>query len=46
VEIKLPGKHGMSLRRIAAGVGYAVNTVRSHLDADTRPPVAQRLLVL
>ena len=27
----------MSLRKIAAEVGCAVNTVRSHLDADTRP---------
>ena len=27
----------MSLRKIAAEVGCAVNTVRSHLEADTRP---------
>jgi hypothetical protein len=37
VELKLPENHGMSLRRIDAGVGYAVNTVRSHLEADMRP---------
>jgi transposase len=37
VEIELLRKHGMSLRKIAAEVGCAVNTVRSHLEADTRP---------
>jgi transposase len=37
MEIELLRKHGMSLRKIAAEVGCAVNTVRSHLEADTRP---------
>jgi transposase len=37
VEIELLRKHGMSLRKIAEEVGCAVNTVRSHLEADTWP---------
>ena len=37
MEIELLRKHGMSLRKIAAEVWCAVNTVRSHLEADTRP---------
>ena len=37
VEIELLRKHGLSLRKIAEEVGCAVNTVRSHLEADTRP---------
>ena len=37
VEIELLRKHGMSLRKIAEEVGCAVNTVRSHLEADTLP---------
>ena len=37
VEIELLRKHGMSLRKIAEEVGCAVNTVRSHLKADTLP---------
>jgi transposase len=37
VEIELLRKHGMSLRKIAEEVGCAVNTVRSHLAADTLP---------
>ena len=37
VEIELLRKHGMSLRKIAEEVGCAVNTVRSHLEADMRP---------
>jgi transposase len=37
VEIELLRKQGMSLRKIAEEVGCAVNTVRSHLEADTRP---------
>ena len=37
VEIELLRKHGMSLRKIAEAVGCAVNTVRSHLAADTLP---------
>ena len=31
VEIEVLRKHGFSLRKIAAEVGCAVNTVRSHL---------------
>ena len=41
VEIEILRKHGMSLRKIAEAVGCAVNTVRSHLEADT-PPRYQR----
>ena len=37
VEIEILRKHGMSLRKIAEAVGCAVNTVRSHLEADTLP---------
>lgn len=37
VEIELLRRHGLSLRKIAEEVGCAVNTVRSHLEADTRP---------
>lgn len=37
VEIELLRKHGMSLRKIAKEVGCAVNTVRSHLEADGLP---------
>ena len=37
VEIELLRKHGMSLRKIAAEAGCAVNTVRSHLEADAHP---------
>ena len=37
MEIELLRKHGMSLRKIAEAVGCAVNTVRSHLEADTLP---------
>ena len=37
VEIELLRKHGMSLRKIAEQVGCAVNTVRSHLAAETWP---------
>jgi transposase len=37
VEIELLRKHGMSLRKIAEEVGCAVNTVRSHLAAETWP---------
>lgn len=37
VEIELLRKQGMSLRKIAKEVGCAVNTVRSHLEADTWP---------
>ena len=37
VEIEILREHGMSLRKIAEVVGCAVNTVRSHLEADTLP---------
>lgn len=46
VEIELLRKHGMSLRRIAEEVGCAVNTVRSHLEADTWPRYKCRQLRL
>ena len=36
-EIEVLKKHGMSLRKIAAEVGCAVNTVRRHLQADSLP---------
>lgn len=41
VEIEVLRKHGYSLRKIAAEVGCAVNTVRSHL-AKGRQPCYQR----
>ncbi len=37
MEIEVLKKHGFSLRRIAAEVGCAVNTVRSHLAAGWKP---------
>lgn len=37
MEIEILRKHGFSLRRIAAEVGCAVNTVRSHLATDILP---------
>ena len=37
MEIEVLRKHGFSLRRIAADVGCAVNTVRSHLAAGAKP---------
>ena len=37
VEIEILKKHGMSLRKIAAEVGCAVNTVRRHLLGDSLP---------
>ena len=37
VEIEVLRKHGFSLRRIAAEVGCAVNTVRSHLAQGGQP---------
>ena len=37
MEIEVLRKHGFSLRRIAVEVGCAVNTVRSHLAAETKP---------
>lgn len=44
VEIEILRKHGMSLRKIAEAVGCAVNTVRSHLEADTLPRYQRNLL--
>ena len=37
MEIEVLRKHGFSLRRIAAEVGCAVNTVRSHLASGIKP---------
>mgnify|MGYP006151829517 CR=1 FL=1 len=37
VEIELLRRHGLSLRRIAAEVGCAVNTVRAHLASPGLP---------
>ena len=37
VEIEVLRKHGLSLRKIAAEVGCAVNTVRSHLAQGSQP---------
>ena len=37
MEIEVLRKHGYSLRRIAAEVGCAVNTVRSHLSSGQQP---------
>lgn len=37
VEIELLRRHGLSLRRIAAEVGCAVNTVRAHLASPDLP---------
>jgi transposase len=37
MEIEVLRKHGFSLRRIAAEVGCAVNTVRSHLATGMKP---------
>lgn len=37
MEIEVLRKHGFSLRRIAAEVGCAVNTVRNHLASGTKP---------
>jgi transposase len=43
VEIEVLRKHGFSLRRIAAEVGCAVNTVRSHLTAGKAPKYERRV---
>lgn len=43
VEIEVLRKHGLSLRRIAAEVGCAVNTVRSHLAAGMAPKYERRV---
>ena len=42
VEIQLFSKQGLSLQRIAAEVGRAVNTVRRHLALEAVPKVQQR----
>jgi len=41
VEIELPRKHGLSLRKIAEEVGCAVNTVRQHLASGHLPRYAR-----
>lgn len=43
VEIQLLKKHGLSLRRIAAEVGCAVNTVRRHLALEAVPKYARKV---
>ena len=43
VEIQLLSKHGLSLRRIAAEVGCAVNTVRRHLALEAVPKYARKV---
>lgn len=42
MEIEILRKHGFSLRRIAAEVGCAVNTVRSHLATGVCPTYARQ----
>ena len=43
VEIELLRRHGLSLRRIAAEVGCAVNTVRAHLASPGLPRYARKV---
>jgi transposase len=43
VEIELLRRHGLSLRRIAAEVGCAVNTVRAHLALPGLPRYARKV---
>ena len=43
VEIELLRRHGLSLRRIAAEVGCAVNTVRAHLVSPGLPRYARKV---
>ena len=43
VEIQLLSKHGLSLRRIAAEVGCAVNTVRRHLALRSVPKYERKV---
>lgn len=43
VEIQLLNKHGFSLRKIAAEVGCAVNTVRRHLTLTTAPKYERKV---
>ena len=42
MEIEVLRKHGFSLRRIAAEVGCAVNTVRNHLATGAKPKYERR----
>ena len=42
VEIEVLRKHGFSLRKIAAEVGCAVNTVRRHLAGGDLPRYVRR----
>jgi len=42
VEIEVLRKHGFSLRKIAAQVGCAVNTVRRHLAVGQTPKYVRR----
>jgi transposase len=43
VEIQLLQRHGLSLRRIAAEVGCAVNTVRRHLALEAVPKYERKV---
>lgn len=43
VEIQCLKKHGLSLRKIAAEVGCAVNTVRRHLALETVPKYERKV---
>ncbi len=43
MEIQLLSKHGFSLRRIAAEVGCAVNTVRRHLALEAVPKYERKV---
>jgi len=43
VEIQLLSRHGLSLRRIAAEVGCAVNTVRRHLALEAVPKYERKV---
>ncbi|TVT77072.1 MAG: IS21 family transposase [Denitromonas halophila] len=43
VEIELLRRHGLSLRRIAAEVGCAVNTVRAHLSSSALPRYERKI---
>ncbi|MDB5746492.1 MAG: transposase [Massilia sp.] len=43
MEIQVLSKHGLSLRRIAAEVGCAVNTVRRHLALESLPKYERKV---
>ena len=43
MEIQLLSKHGLSLRRITAEVGRAVNTVRRHLALEAVPKYERKV---